>query len=193
MTNPIARRFVLFVSSAALALAAAGCSGVSDVIDQIGDELEDVIDQLQEGDPLKIVLPADLRNQGDTVIINQDVTVIDNVRQDIIVKELPDEVLLGFENLTGFDAYITYRAEGDLQAIFVFDGETLLLDYPCLSDVELVGEDHLDPATGRLIESFDLGGELFLNPDDFLCGDALIFTFTPDTIDATAQSIDLLN
>ena len=145
---------------------------------------------MQAVDPRVAVLPTDL-DESD-IIINNNVVVVNNVQQDLIVEELPDTTLLGFENITGFDAHITYLADGVLQGILVFDGETLLLDYPCLSDVELIAEEHFDVVTGVLVESFDLQGFIFFNPDDFLCGDALILTFDPVEIFVEATPIDLL-
>jgi hypothetical protein len=42
------------------------------------------------------------------------------------------------------------------------------------------------------VDSFDLSGIVYFNPDDFLCGDALILTFDPFTISARAEVVDLL-
>ena len=112
--------------------------------------------------------------------------------QDLIVVDLPDWTGLSFENYTGWDLYITYYADGVWQDAYVYDGESLLLEYPCLSVIELVSEDDIDPYTGVLVDSFDLTGEDFFNPDDFICGDTFILSFDPDSINARAEVVDLL-
>jgi hypothetical protein len=107
--------------------------------------------------------------------------------QDLIVVDLPDWTELSFENYTGWDLYITYYADGVWQDAYVYDGESLLLEYPCLDLIELVSEDDIDPITGVLVDSFDLTGEGFLNPDDFICGDTFILTFDAFSINARAE------
>jgi len=71
--------------------------------------------------------------------------------------------------------------------VYVYDGETLLLEYPCLNVLELIQEDHVDPYR-LLVESFDLTGTNFFNPDDFICGDAFILNFDPSSINAVRRS-----
>lgn len=187
-----------WVFATALCFACMGLGGcnvdldeLEDLLDEIDVKIGAVAGPLQTVDPRVAVLPQGL-DESD-IIINNNVVVVNNIQQDLIVEELPDATLLGFENITGFDAYITYLADGVLQGILVFDGETLLLDYPCLSDVELISEEHFDVFTGVLVESFDLQGFIFFNPDDFLCGDALILTFDPTDILVTATPIDLID
>jgi hypothetical protein len=136
-------------------------------------------------------LPPVLVNQGDTIIINNDVTIIDDPSADLIPAEVPDLTVLGFENDTDFDIYITYLVNGELQAVFVYQGEALLLAYPCLDIVELISEDDIDPFSGQLVDSFDLTGADFFNPDDFFCGEALILTFDPFSVSATVEVVDL--
>jgi len=111
--------------------------------------------------------------------------------QDLVVVDLPDWTGLSFENDTGWDLYITYYADGVLQDAYVYDGESLLLEYPCLDLIELVSEDDIDPITGLVVDSFDLTGEDFFNPDDFVCGDAFILNFDPFTIDVRTEIVDL--
>lgn len=185
-----------------LALASMTSSGClsGDDLEDILDELDDIefrigneVDIIQTEDPRFINLPPPLIDSGDTIIINNDVTIINDIHEDIIIDELPDQTILGFENLTGLDGYYQYLADGVLQGIFVFDGESLLLDYPCLSDVELLSEDYFDPFTGELVESFDDSGSLFVNPFDFECGDLFLFTFDIDGVFAGVEPIDLLN
>lgn len=137
-------------------------------------------------------LPPVLVNEGDTIVIDPGATIIVNPAEDIVVAELPNLTVLGFENDTGWDMYIRYHADGELQGIYVYQGEALLLQYPCLNDVALVSEDDIDPPTGALVNSFDLTGSVFLNPDDFLCGDALILNFDPFSVTARAEVINLL-
>lgn len=171
-----------------------------------GDELEDIIDELdlddieieieneigviQSRDPNAIVLPVALEEE---IIIQEEVTIITEISEQLIIEELPDITLVGFENLTGLDAYYTYFADGVLQGVFVFDGETLLLEYPCLFDIEVISEEYFDPFTGEFVDSFDLEGAFFENPFDFDCGDAFIISFFEDAIETEATAIDLLN
>lgn len=176
---------------------ASGCISSDDLKDLI-DSLDDIevqingqVNNLQAEDPRTVVLPPAVVQGGDTVIINNDVTIINDVRTDVVVEELPDSLLLGFENLTGYDIYIQYYADNDLQGIFVYDGETLLLDYPCLGSVEIVSEDDFDPFSGVLVDSYDLSG-FFSNPEDFECGDAFIMTFDFDSITA-GVSLDFVH
>ena len=136
-------------------------------------------------------LPPVLVDRGDTIIINTDVTIVDNPADDISYSNLPNQTLLGFENDTSGDFYIRYYADGYLQGIYVYQGEALLLAYPCLSVVELISEDDIDPFTGELVDSFDLTGNNYFNPDDFFCGDALIFRIDDFSINARAEVIDL--
>lgn len=137
-------------------------------------------------------LPPVLVEQGDTILIDNSVTIINNPAQDIDPIELPDRTVLGFENDTGWDIYIQYYADDELQGVYVYDGEALLLDYPCLSLIELISEDDVDPDTGELVDSFDLTGADFFNPDDFFCGDAFILNFDPISVNVRTEVIDLL-
>jgi hypothetical protein len=146
---------------------------------------------VQDADPRVLPLPDELVDQGDSVMISSDVEVIINIEQDLIVEELPDATVVGFENLTGYDLFLRYYADDVLQGVLVQDGETLLLDYPCLGSLELLSEDDIDPLSSIVVQSYDLA-DLFLNPDDFLCGDALLFTFDPVSIDLNVEFIALL-
>lgn len=137
-------------------------------------------------------LPPVLVDQGDSIIINTNVTIINNPAVDIVPAELPNLTVLGFENDTDWDIYIRYFADGELQGIYVYQGEALLLGYPCLDVVELISEDDIDPDTGQLVDSFDLTGADFFNPEDFFCGDALILNFDPFSVTASAEVVDLL-
>ncbi|MBL8880495.1 MAG: hypothetical protein JNG88_15390 [Phycisphaerales bacterium] len=183
---------------ASLPILLGGCPSADDIEDILDElDLDDIelridanVDQIQIEDPRFVELPDDL---NETVIINNNVTIINNIQEDIVIEELPDVTLLGFENLTGFDGYYQYFVDGDLQGIFVFDGETLLLEYPCLTDIELASEEYFDPFTGVLEESFEIDNAFFERPADFDCGDAFIVTFTDIDISVDALAIDLLN
>ncbi len=176
--------------------AGTGCGsgeGISDILDELDIDINGAVDVIQTEDPRFVTLPSGFADTGNTIIIDNSVTIVDDVKTDVIVDELPDSLLLGFENVTGFDIYIQYFAENDLQGILVYDGETLILDYPCLSSVELVSEDDFDPFTGELVDSFDLSGGLFEEGFDYLCGDTIIFTFDFDAITTNIDVIDVLN
>lgn len=168
----------------------AGCPSaddIEDIVDELDlDEIELVLNQqvgnIQVEDPRTLILPPELDDDGDTIIIDNSVTIISDVQDDIIIEELPNVTVLGFENLVGFDSYIRYAVDSEVQGIFVFDGESLLLQYPCIDEVELLSEEHFDTLTGELVEAFDFSGAFFLNPEDFQCGDAFIFTFEEDAI-----------
>ena len=136
-------------------------------------------------------LPPVLVQEGDTILIDASATIIVNPAEDIVLAELPNLTVLGFENDTDWDMYIKYHADGELQGIYVYQGEALLLQYPCLNEVALVSEDDIDPVTGALVDSFDLTGSIFVNPDDFFCGDALILNFDPFSVTARAEVVNL--
>ncbi len=178
------------------ALFSTGCPFDADEIEDILDELDDiefVIDREVEVLQRDVFVdPQPLRDRGDTIIINNNVTVINDVREDIIIEELPDLVLLGFENNTIDDAFYVYRVDGVRQSIFVFSGETLLLEYPCPFEVELVSEEYFDPFTGVSVAEFDTFA-IFEEPFDYQCGDALIISFFSDGVDFEATPLELLN
>ncbi len=166
-----------------------GCQidDLDDVIEELLDAVGDIQISVSDND-----LPPVLVDQGDTIIIDNSVTIIGDPATDIHFDLLPDLTLLGFENLTGFEIYVEYLVDGEFQSIFVYDGETLLLEYPCLLDVELLLEEDIDPFTGFIVDSFDLSGIIFFNPDDFVCGEALILTFDPLSVSASVEIIDLV-
>ena len=152
--------------------------------------LANSVGTVQSADPREADLPDELTNSGDTVVINADVHVIVDIEQDLEVVDLPDSTVVGFDNQTGYDLYIRFLADGDLQGVYVYDGDTLLLDYPCLDEIELLSEDDIDPFTGEVFDSYELF-ELYVNPDDFICGDALILPFEATDIDIVVEYIDL--
>ena len=176
----------------------AGCPiDFGDMLDELED-LELTIDRsvniIQEDDPRDVViLPADFYDRGDTIIIADDADVIVDVSQDLVIVELPDITLVGFENLTGFDVYITYAVDDEIQGVLVYDSETLLLEYPCLTLIELFSEEDFDPLSGIFLDEYDLSGIDFVNPFDFECGDAIIITIDPFSLTASAERIDLID
>jgi hypothetical protein len=180
----------------AVCLAATGCNlDLEDVLDEL-EELELTIDRsvnvIQADDPRTVILPTEFDDRGDTIIIDNGVDVIVDVSEQLVIAELPNITLVGFENVTGYDIYVTFLVDGDLQGVLVFDGETLLLEYPCLSLIELLDEEDFDPFSGVFIDEFDLRGTDFWNPFDFECGDAIIITIDPFAVSATAERIDLI-
>lgn len=176
----------------------AGCPiNFEDVLDEL-EELELTIDRsvniIQQEDPREVVvLPGDFYDRGDTIIIADDADVIVDISEDLVLIELPDTTLVGFENLTGFDVYITYAVDGEIQGVLVYDGETLLLEYPCLTLIELFSEEDFDPLSGVFWDEYDLSGIDFINPFDFECGDAIIITIDPYSLTASAERIDLID
>lgn len=154
------------------------------------DRLASAVGTVQTTDPRDADLPDELVDEGDTVVIDADVNVIVDIEEDLAVIELPDSTVIGFDNQTGWDIYVQFLADGEPQGVYVFDGETLLLDYPCLGKIELLWEDDIDPFSGVVVDSFELG-ELYLNPEDFFCGDAIIFPFEADTVEIVVEYIDL--
>lgn len=194
------RKFTLALATAAASLTLMGGCPDADEIEDILDELDDLeieIDQsvntIQTVAPRNSDLPDILIEEGDTIIIDNSATFITDPSEQLIIEELPDITLVGFENLTGLDAYYQYFVDGEFQGIFVFDGETLLIEYPCLFDIEVVSEEYFDPFTGELVDSFELDGAFFTNPEDFECGDAFILSFSADDIVVDVTPIDLLN
>jgi hypothetical protein len=197
MSNRNERRLLAGVAVLLLGIVAGCPVDFGDVLDDLED-LELTIDQsvniIQEEDPREVVvLPADFDDRGDTIIIADDADVIVDVSEDLVIVELPDITLVGFENLTGFDVYITYAVDGELQGVLVYRNETLLLEYPCLTLIELIAEEDFDPLTGSFLDEYDLTGIDFVNPFDFECGDALIITIDPFALTASTERIDLID
>jgi len=153
--------------------------------------LEQTVETIQTTDPRSIELPEPLVVTGQVVIIDQSVTVIIDPEEELVVEELPDRTVLGFDNQTGYDLYLRYLADGELQGVYVYDGETLLLEYPCLDVIELLSEDDIDPVTGWLVDSIELS-DVFVNPDHFECGDALVIEFYWDQLEISIELVELL-
>ena len=184
-------RNLIFIITIGLSLSlVAGCpSGIGLDLENVAARLSSAVGVIQTRPQ---TLPPVLVHEGDTILIDASVTIINDPARDIAVVELPNRTVLGFENDTGWDIYITYYIDDELQSVYVYDGEALLLDYPCLDVIELISEDDVDPVSGLLVDSFDLTGDNYFNPDDFFCGDAFILNFDPFSISARAEVINLL-
>lgn len=180
----------LLAFSALAGLGVGGCGGeVSDLLANLERRIIGSVDRVQAQDPRTIVLPPPIVNRGDTVVIREEAEVIVSIREQLVIEALPDITLLGFENVTGFDIYLTYLGDGVVQQVFVFNGETLLLEYPCLDSVQLLVEEDYD-VFGEFVQSFDLFADFF-NPEDFFCGEALIITIDPFGVSASIEIIFL--
>jgi len=174
----------------------AGCStgigeGVLDVLAALELDIGDRVTVIQDHDPRMGPLPAGLVGREETIIIADDADVIISITEQLVVEELPNITLLGIENDTGYDIYVRYAVDGAVQGVLVYEGETLLLEYPCLDAIELLSEEDFDPFTGAFVEEFDLTGIEFLNGLDFFCGEAVIVNIDPFGVDATIETVDL--
>jgi len=165
-------------------------------LDDVAINIDRSVNVIQTEDPRNAPLPQQIVDRGDTIIIADNATIITDVSTQLVVEELPDITLLGLENITDFDVYLGYFVDDTFQSVLIFSGETLLIEYPCLSVIELVFEDDIDPFDGFVVDSFDLTGSEFINPFDFECGDAVIITIDPFAVDVStepfgAERIDL--
>jgi hypothetical protein len=193
MLMRFARQFAAIVVLT-LALAVSGCN----IIINGGDtgphpgitQLQNSVTTIQTQDPRSYALPDSLTGTGDLVVLSNGVTLIVDPAQDLVFAQLSGSTVLGFENQTGVDIYVTYLVDGVHQDIYVFDGETLLLEYPCLGSIELVTEFDIDPSDGSLLNSYNLAAS-FVNPGDFLCGDAIVLTFQAFTTEVLNEIIVL--
>lgn len=173
-------------------LSVGGCPGTVAVVRQGIRQLENTVVTVQTVSPLDIALPETLVTLNDTVVIQPDVIVISDIQTQLVPLNLSGDTVLGFVNDSGADVFIEFLADGVVQDVFVLDGDTLLLDFPCLTQVDLLSSIELDPVTGDVLVILDLSGETFLNPDDFICGDAVLMTFFPESISVGLDVIDLL-
>ncbi len=175
-----------------VAVQVGGCplGGAVALVTQGLRQLEQTVAALQDIDPRDIALPAVLVTSDDTVVIEPDVVVISDIQTQLEPVDLSGDTVLGFVNDSGADLFIEFLADGVLQDVFVFDGDTLLLDYPCLTTIDLLSDIEIDPASEEVIATLDLTGVSFFNPDDFVCGEAVLLTFTPG---ATAIGVDVID
>ncbi len=185
---------LLGLTAAVLAANLGGCPvtiTASGSLQSAETQIVDTVGPIQPQDPRNITPPEPAVTRGDLVVLDPSVVVITDVATQIVVQEVPDITLIGLDNATGLDLYLRYYADGELQAVFVNADDALLLQYSCLTTIELVSEDHFDPVTGDFVEGFDLGGEQFTRPADFDCGEAFILTFDPQAITASTETIPL--
>ncbi|MDX2198049.1 MAG: hypothetical protein SF069_03655 [Phycisphaerae bacterium] len=186
----------------ATALVPVGC------VDLDGDDLEDIVEEIADlfddsigpttfiaAEPT-VFPPALVATRPDPVIINNNVTIINDFREDIVVDVVDDINIFVFENATGLDGFYVFLVDGIEQSIFVetpLDGSlsgSLVLEYPCVGSIELLIEEYYDPITGELLDSFDIVDGFFENGFDFFCGEALIFTFDSQGVFAEPTPID---
>jgi hypothetical protein len=179
------------VALLAVCLAAGGCpTAVPGPADGAGglQHAADVINGrggvIQSEDPRDLSPPSD-----QDIVIDETAALIDDVLADLDPATLDQIVLVAIENHTDFDLSVGYNVDDEFQGVFVFSGETLLLEYDCFDRIELLFEDDFEPETGLFVGGFDLLDSLFVRPDNFLCGDVLFVTFTPDEITAVAEPL----
>ena len=185
------QRWTLAAAAMLLVVTVGGCPvDVGDVLDELEQlqiNIDNSVDVIQTDDPRYIDnYPSDFT---DTIIIDDNADVIVDVTQDLTVDVLDDITILGFENLTGYDIYITYAVDDEPQGVLVYDGETLLLEYDCLSYIDLYTEEDFDTFTGVFVDEYDIS-DVYFTPDDFYCGEALIITIDPFGVSATVDYID---
>lgn len=174
-----------------------GCTGLlglsgddlEDVLDEIEDALDDTYIAIQQQSQTSIIVPDTGGNLD--VVLSQNVLVVDDPSADLAFVSLPNIVLLGFENLSGLDLFVVYRVDGVEQSIFVYDGETVLLSYPCFADFELIADYAYEPFSGAYFGLVEYQDFYFVNPTDFICGDYLLITYEPDRVIAEPLTIDL--
>jgi hypothetical protein len=174
-------------------LAATFQTGCISGVDEFLDDLESI--EIDLGGLIDVfqgtLTPPDYYT--DEIIIQEDVVIVDDVTDDLHGVVLADVTLLGIENLTGFDISVTYLVDGVLQRVLVFDGETLLLDYACIFELEILSEEDYNPFTGALEQEFVFEDLFFLEGVDYFCGEAVILTFDPVTVTfEVADRVDLV-
>lgn len=146
------------------------------------------VNQLQTQDPRdpNFNLPGQRQ-----LMITDGVDLITDPSGQIDPDGFDDSMLVGFQNTSGWDMYVEFEVDAMPQSIYVFDGETVLLEYPCAQSLEVVLEEDYDPLTYDLLNEIDWTGTLFANPDDFDCGAALIVTLDGTSVNAEPDLIDL--
>lgn len=187
------RTVKFFMTALLLPFLMAGCPNLdlNELVDDVGDILEDLeiefessFDSFQDDDIL-IIPDRD-------IFLDDDADIIIDISDDLEVEALNDITLLVFDNFTGVDIYLEYIIDqAEFQSVFVLAGETLVIEYPCLFDIELILEEDYDPFTGVFLESFDLTGSFVENGIDFFCGEAVVVEIDVDTIFFTPEPIDL--
>ena len=104
-------RVFSLVSIAMLVTTMGGCPDVEldDFLEDLEININQVVSQVQTVDPTTddLILVGDAADT--VVIIEDDADVIVDISNDLIVDELFDINLIGFENLTGFDIYLIFQ------------------------------------------------------------------------------------
>ncbi|MCB9851717.1 MAG: hypothetical protein H6819_01375 [Phycisphaerales bacterium] len=146
------------------------------------------VNQLQTVDPRNpgVNLPG-----GRNPMITDGVDQITDPGDQIDPDTFEDSFLMGIENTSAYDMYVEYLVDDVMQAVYVFEGETLLLEYECASSVEITLEEDYDPFDFTLVEMHDWTGTIFNSPDDFECGAAMIVTLDGVTVSAEPDVINL--
>ena len=169
-------------------LSSTGCIlPVSNDLANLAESIDALVGVIQSEDPRDIDLFG-----GDDDLLDVELDgaeFIDDIEDDLDLDDLDEIVLLGIENLTGFDLFIGFNIDQEFQGVFVLNGETVLLEYDCFDAFELLFEDDFEPETGVFIEEFDLFDSRFEIGIDFECGDALIVTFDLDEIVAVTEPL----
>jgi hypothetical protein len=109
-------RNLIFIITIGLSLSlVAGCpSGIGLDLENVAARLSSAVGVIQTRPQ---TLPPVLVQEGDTILIDASVTIINDPARDIAVVELPNRTVLGFENDTGWDIYITYYIDDELQSV----------------------------------------------------------------------------
>ena len=148
------------------------------------------VNQLQTRDPRD---PDFMVPGGRNLMITEGVDLITDPSDQLDPEGFDDVLLIGFENTSGNDMYIEYTVDASFQSIFVFDGETILLEYPCATTLEVTLEEDYDPTDFMIVNTLDWTGTTFTSPDDFDCASALIITMDGMSVNAEAEVIELNN
>lgn len=148
------------------------------------------VNQLQDRDPRdpNFELP-----DGAEIDIDDGVDFITDPGDQLDPETLDDTLLIGFENLTENDIYVEYSVDDMPQAVYIFGGETVLLEYPCSNSFEVSYEYDYDPTTFESVGELDWSGTTFTNPEDFQCGNGAILSFDGVTVSTELEIIDLVN
>ncbi len=191
-TKNALRWAVLYSASLIAGCAGTGVNagGVPGSSGQIAAALAAALEVIQVEDPQFIALPEAAVQRGDVVEISPQVIQIASV-DELTVNPLPGVTVLGFKNRSGFDIFFRYVADGEPQAVFVFDQETLVLQYPCLHTIEFLTQDEFEPVTGVFVDSFPVSLVVLSNPTAFRCGEAIVLRIETAGVVSSTQVIAL--
>lgn len=146
------------------------------------------VNQVQSRDPRDpgVMLPG-----GKNLMITEGVDFITDPGDQIDPNSFDDSLLLGVENTSADDMYVEFLVDDEFQSIYVFTGETVLLEYPCATTIEITLEEDYSPGDFTLVNTLDWTGTTFTNPEDFDCGSALIISMDGVSVNAEPEVIDL--